>query len=195
MSDTKGYVYVLSNESMPGIVKIGRSKHGGQGRADALYKNDTAVPTPFKLEYEVEVNDSVAVEDAVHKYLEDSRVNEKREFFNCSVEGAGHCIQMFLGVKRKPKELQSPSIPDRDGGIKSSSTNAIIITHAEIGRLLRASSEARECFLSVLLTGQANPDDIVKQELDDAGFVTDDGRLKTRCTFVDVLRVFGGGSR
>lgn len=57
MSASKGYVYILSNPSMPGILKIGRSINGGKGRADALYKNDTGVASPFALEFEMIFDD------------------------------------------------------------------------------------------------------------------------------------------
>lgn len=77
----RGYVYVLSNPSMPGIVKIGRSKYGGQGRADTFYKNDTGVPTPFELEFEALFSDAHQIERELHKWYADQRVNKAREFF------------------------------------------------------------------------------------------------------------------
>ena len=88
MSSDKGYVYVLSNPSMPGIVKIGRSMYGGQGRADALYKNDTGVALPFKLEFEVFTEKHQLLEKDIHADLEKVRVNSSREFFRISVEEA-----------------------------------------------------------------------------------------------------------
>lgn len=78
---SQGYVYVLSNPAMPGIVKIGYSAHGGQGRADALYKNDTGVPMPFVLEFEVMSHDAPALEKEAHAHFAGRRINERREFF------------------------------------------------------------------------------------------------------------------
>lgn len=75
-----GYIYVLSNPSMPGIVKIGRSIHGGKSRARDLYQ--TGVPTPFEVEFEIYVEDYAEIEIMVHEKLQDVRVNGNREFFS-----------------------------------------------------------------------------------------------------------------
>lgn len=81
-----GYIYVLSNPAMPGLVKIGRSIHGGEKRAKGLYQ--TGVPEPFKLEFEMLVADVSYLEKAVHERLEDSRVSGRREFFKIEVSEA-----------------------------------------------------------------------------------------------------------
>jgi hypothetical protein len=82
MSNRAGYVYVLSNPVMPGIVKIGRSIHGGRTRAMEIYKQGgTGVPMPFKMEFEVFDNNCVRLEEEVHELLVNCRINESREFF------------------------------------------------------------------------------------------------------------------
>jgi hypothetical protein len=45
----RGYIYVLSNPSMPGIVKVGRTFREPRARAAELSAS-TGVPTPFKIE-------------------------------------------------------------------------------------------------------------------------------------------------
>jgi hypothetical protein len=77
----KGYVYVLSNPSMPGLVKIGRSKVGGNSRGKQMYKGDTGVPTPFELEFECLFDDCIEAEAMLHDELSHLRVNPQREFF------------------------------------------------------------------------------------------------------------------
>lgn len=89
-----GYVYVLSNALMPDVVKVGYSKNGGQSRSDIFYKNDTAVATPFELEFEMWVKDARSVESIVHKKLEGQRINPKREFFYCTPAEAKASILM-----------------------------------------------------------------------------------------------------
>lgn len=85
-----GYVYVLSNPSMPGILKIGRSISGGKQRASALYS--TGVPTPFVLEFEVFVEDAAFIEKAAHESLTEVRLADTREFFKCEVAEAIEAI-------------------------------------------------------------------------------------------------------
>ena len=82
---SKGYVYVLSNPSMPGIVKIGYSKHGGEHRGREFYKNGTGFPTPYEPEFDLPVENARQVERNVHLALDEYRVNKKNEWFKCRV--------------------------------------------------------------------------------------------------------------
>ena len=75
----RGYVYILSNKSMPGLVKVGRTSRSVESRASELYQ--TGVPTPFIVEWEVLSPDSVLLEQFVHEDLSKYRVSAAREFF------------------------------------------------------------------------------------------------------------------
>jgi hypothetical protein len=86
----RGYVYVLSNPSMPGIVKIGRSVEGGKHRARQIYT--TGVPTPFEVQFEILVSEPEYVERAAHDRLAKYRENGSREFFRCEVDEAALAI-------------------------------------------------------------------------------------------------------
>jgi len=83
---SKGYIYVLSNPSMPGLVKIGRSKHGGRNRACALYQ--TGVPTPFAIEFEILADCCEDLEIRIHDFLYNKRENPGREFFRLDTNDA-----------------------------------------------------------------------------------------------------------
>lgn len=75
----KGYVYILSNPSMPGIVKIGRTTRDVDARVSELYA--TGVPTPFEINYSVYSPNCAEMEAFAHDALKDLRVSEGREFF------------------------------------------------------------------------------------------------------------------
>lgn len=78
----KGYIYVLTNPAMPGLVKIGRSIHGGVKRAAQL--DCTSVPLPFEVAFEILVDDVEQAEKLAHESLAKYRINPSREFFNVS---------------------------------------------------------------------------------------------------------------
>lgn len=85
-----GYVYILSNQSMPGLLKIGRSINGGKSRASAMYQ--TGVPAPFVLEFEMLVDSPTTIEAMVHEKLQDYRLNASREFFKVDLMTAKHAV-------------------------------------------------------------------------------------------------------
>jgi hypothetical protein len=87
----KGYVYILTNPSMPGIVKVGRTSRSVHGRAGELYQ--TGVPTPFEVFTSVLAPDCVALERLVHEQLAEHRVGPDREFFRCSASDAEEALQ------------------------------------------------------------------------------------------------------
>lgn len=77
-----GFVYVLTNKSMPGLVKIGYTKKNPQERASELY--GSGVPSPFAISYAVWCNDPFKVEQQLHERLRLWRGSESREFFSIS---------------------------------------------------------------------------------------------------------------
>lgn len=84
---TPGFVYVLSNPSMPGIVKIGRSTRHPELRAQELYKTSSGVPEPFVLEFAIYAKyDHEEHEEQIHESFKQFRVNGSREFFRVEVE-------------------------------------------------------------------------------------------------------------
>ena len=61
-----GIVYVLTNPSMPGLVKIGKTTRETVGaRLNELYS--TGVPVPFECAFAGRVNDVSKVEQAFHQ--------------------------------------------------------------------------------------------------------------------------------
>jgi hypothetical protein len=75
----KGFVYILRNEAMPGLLKIGYSVKVPEARAAELFT--TGVPEPFKLAYYCLVENAHKVEAQLHRDLDAQRHSRGREFF------------------------------------------------------------------------------------------------------------------
>ncbi len=89
----KGWVYVLSNPSFPNMVKIGMTSRANyHARIDELNR-PTSVPTKFEIEYTHPSPNPYQLEQLLHKYFADRRVNEDREFFHVSTEEIKIAIQ------------------------------------------------------------------------------------------------------
>ena len=75
-----GFVYVLSNASMPGLYKVGHTSGSPQARAKAL-SSATGVPTPFEVVCYAEFANAQQAETYIHTLLVDMRCAKNREFF------------------------------------------------------------------------------------------------------------------
>ncbi|MEW5837381.1 MAG: GIY-YIG nuclease family protein [Pseudomonadota bacterium] len=78
-----GYIYILSNPSIPGLLKIGHTMDMPEQRLRQL--NTTGVPMPFVLEACFLVTKPSALENAVHSALASYRPTDSREFFQLSL--------------------------------------------------------------------------------------------------------------
>ena len=78
-----GIVYILSNPSMEGYFKIGKTQ--GNSPQDVITRmrqlDDTPVPLPFDCEYAVVVENYDQVERGMHTAFGENRVRPGREFF------------------------------------------------------------------------------------------------------------------
>ena len=97
---TKGYVYILTNEAMPGLVKIGKTTRDPASRALELHQ--TGVPFPFTVALSVFAPDCHELERAVHADLNDCRVRPDREFFRCDFHTADRSL---VNCHRKQVEI------------------------------------------------------------------------------------------
>ena len=95
----KHWVYVLQNETIPGLYKIGYTHLLPEERAQQL-SNSTGVPIPFKVAYAYKCHDGMMLEKEIHRYLDIYRVNNNREFFQVDLEEAIQTIE-FLGKTYK----------------------------------------------------------------------------------------------
>lgn len=80
-------IYVLKNEAMPGLVKIGLTIDSVEARIASL--NTTAVPLPFECHFAAEIPESVdldKLEKTLHQLFSEHRINPKREFFRVEPE-------------------------------------------------------------------------------------------------------------
>src|SRR5437762_2651063 len=93
-----GWVYVLTNTSMPGLVKVGLTSRNPWTRAAEL-TSATGVPSPFSIAWCRAVSDCAFVEATVHRMLDNRRVSAGREFFRCDVKMARQVIEAAAGAK------------------------------------------------------------------------------------------------
>lgn len=108
-----GYVYVLSNSAMPGVLKIGRTNRPIHARIAEL-NAETGVPTPFRLQALYPSMDCCAEEARVHLALAALRL-EGKEFFRLSPSEARRHISLLLGRQPvrtpQPPESHTETIP------------------------------------------------------------------------------------
>jgi hypothetical protein len=89
-----GFVYYLTNPSMPGLTKIGFTFKHPLARMDELTKA-TACPTPFEMLAFFDTPTPREAERAIHTALEEFRVNPSREFFEVSGEILQHVARQW----------------------------------------------------------------------------------------------------
>jgi hypothetical protein len=109
-----GYVYCLSNESLPGLLKIGMTIVTPQHRARQL--SNTSLPTPFHVEFAKFVQFPYATEQRLHRMLEENgkRINKKREHFELTIIEAVRYFETLEGRWEPPPHpslLSGPNLP------------------------------------------------------------------------------------
>jgi hypothetical protein len=96
-----GVVYVLANEAMPGLLKIGFTTETAEARAIELSRH-TGVPTAFKVAWSSErVSNPQQVEKQAHTQLSMFRENSQREFFRVELPFAIEVLEELAGPEHK----------------------------------------------------------------------------------------------
>jgi hypothetical protein len=86
-------VYILTNEAMPGYIKIGRTDTSVEQRMRELDR--TSVPLPFQCYYAARVPDDQKLERTLHTAFGDHRVRSNREFFQLDPYRARVIIELL----------------------------------------------------------------------------------------------------
>jgi T5orf172 domain len=81
-----GYVYILTNVSLPGMIKVGRTLRDSRSRARELFT--TGLPTPFQVAFEIFSDEHEKLEADFHQELHDFRISTNREFFKYPLDKA-----------------------------------------------------------------------------------------------------------
>jgi transposase-like protein len=91
----KGFVYILSNPKMPGLVKVGCTTRRVEERVEEL-NSATGVPTPFIVEAYFASSAPEQHESEVHTQLDAKRI-KGREFFEAGLTEAVQTVQAVVG--------------------------------------------------------------------------------------------------
>ena len=101
-----GFVYILTNPSMPDLVKIGCTTRTPEDRAEEISRG-TGVPSKFHVAYKQPVSNPFETERLLHAHLAEQRVNQTREFFDLSLDEAIKLVHEIYGGKEAHDELDN----------------------------------------------------------------------------------------
>jgi len=104
-----GIIYILTNQAMPGFIKIGKTQSELTTRIRSL--NNTSVPFDFECFYAAQVADCDQAEILLHDAFADHRPNPRREFFNLEPERARSAL--MLGALEDVTPGVEDIIPDK----------------------------------------------------------------------------------
>nr|WP_321293838.1 GIY-YIG nuclease family protein [uncultured Trichococcus sp.] len=141
-----GFVYLLINASMPGMVKIGRTTRDPENRIEELSKA-TGVPTPFILVYKEFFSDCINAESVIHEMLEDKgyRLSPNREFFTVPIPDAISIIQNTSSKLNNLSENTISVISAQNNKVKNQLHNNKL---SDLDQLKESLVESGEKYLS-----------------------------------------------
>lgn len=110
---SKGYVYVLVNSAMPGLVKVGKTTKRPSERALEL-SGVTGIPTPFIVAFEQLFEDCDEAEDYIHAELERKgfREAQNREFFRAQTSDVVRIVMQTPGHSSSTEDNNDESDSD-----------------------------------------------------------------------------------
>ncbi len=163
--ENPGYVYIISNESFPDLLKIGFTKNSPHFRAQELYT--TGLPKPFIVENYYFVEDACMCEELIHIRLSRSRVNTDREFFKVDINKARRVVEQAIDDMREriwatlplKNEAKNESIilpqfsynnPKFKEMIKVLKTSKKLLTVEEIAKELKISAGGVDKILNMM---------------------------------------------
>jgi hypothetical protein len=88
-----GWVYIITNKSMPNMLKVGFTEREPSRRARDL--DGTGLPTPYVVKFAIEVSEPRTVEREAHNRLKPHHVG--KEWFRCSIDDARNAIIAACG--------------------------------------------------------------------------------------------------
>lgn len=98
VSVSAGIVYLMTNEAMPGYVKIGLTRQNDVGERVRQLDN-TSVPTPFECYFAAHVPDCEKLERTLHFVFGEKRARRNREFFTIAPDLAKAIIELVAGTR------------------------------------------------------------------------------------------------
>lgn len=111
-------IYVLTNEAMPGYVKIGRTDNNLEQRIRDLSVS-TSIPIPFTCFYACTVKNAQFVEHQLHDAFDNNRTNPKREFFQIAPERVVSALKLAAIEDVTPKKDLVENQEDRQALINT----------------------------------------------------------------------------
>jgi hypothetical protein len=134
---SNGYIYCLSNDAMPGLVKIGEMHTEGRTPDDRIRElYTTGVPLPFTIEFAKKVANPAEAEARIHAFISDKRVNPRREFFKVTPDYIRRLFDLIDGEMwvRPDKEEKEESddndpVPGKESTMQRSFVNGMRIRH------------------------------------------------------------------
>lgn len=98
----RGVIYILTNEAMPGYVKVGKTTTTPEQRMREL--DTSGVPLPFECFYAAVVDDCHTAEKLLHDAFADTRVRSRREFFEISPERVASALRLAAVEDVTPRD-------------------------------------------------------------------------------------------
>lgn len=135
----RGWVYLMDNKAMPGLVKIGFSTKDPFLRAPEL--NSTGVPLDFDVLYDALTINPREIEQQVHRELGYCRVG--KEWFRCAPWDAVLRIREVAGGRMICEALHNVKAPDKVPEPESSITRKRNQMMADLARRTQISSQAK----------------------------------------------------
>jgi hypothetical protein len=139
------FVYILINEAMPGLIKIGRTTTSVKQRMSEL-NAPAGIPLPFTCYYAARVDDCAKVERKLHEAFGDHRVRERREFFRLSPHRAQAALELAALEDVTPREEIIDDFPeDAELGLIRETKRRVLPTFAQyqipIGSILKLTKD------------------------------------------------------
>ena len=108
----RGIVYILNNPSMPGYVKIGKTRNL-QSRLKQL--DGTNLPLPFNCIFAIEVDHYDRIEELAHNAFSHARARSKREFFQIDEQQVISALMISGGKDVTPSMVSADDQESLDG--------------------------------------------------------------------------------